>query len=503
MKLRKIKLQDHPIFGDIEFDFTINDNAADTIIIAGQNGSGKTQLLEKIFSIPYPNDGRSMGSYEEYIFEFSDKELEEIYPLIDQRSEINKNEMTKIMKIVHMRSNGNLVLEIYFQIMESITGRRKFIKKINSNLFYTNQILKDKLKIIYSKAEITYNPNHLSTITSKKLDTLSDQNIISQPDLATEIQQLIIDVKNNDDAELSNWVDENPDKIPPEEIKKIGIKRFNNAFKIIFDELSIDRIKNEDDRKKVILKKGNKEIEILNLSSGEKQIIFRGAFLLKDKNSIKGCRVLIDEPEISLHPNWQKNILNFYKQLFTDSETGIQTSQIFITTHSPYVVHGISINDKIICLSSENGNIKVNYESEFPSIGPEIAIQQAFEIQDPIIEPTVFVEGKIDEIYLNTYLKANQISHRYKIKQIGGDINGKDSNSGKNALNQCILFARTNPSFFRAKTIILFDFDARKPKEDIQNVLVRCMPEDNSNRCNRGIENLIDNDGLDLKERKK
>ena len=44
-----------------------------------------------------------------------------------------------------------------------------------------------------------------------------------------------------------------------------------------------------------------------------KQIVYRGCFLLKDVNSISGAFVFIDEPEISMHPNWQSRIMDYYK----------------------------------------------------------------------------------------------------------------------------------------------------------------------------------------------
>jgi len=78
--------------------------------------------------------------------------------------------------------------------------------------------------------------------------------------------------------------------------------RFTEAFEIVFGEdLKLDKIVNNITP--IFTKQsGFEEIEIYNLSSGEKQIIFRGAFLLEDKNSLKGSLVLIDEPEISMHP---------------------------------------------------------------------------------------------------------------------------------------------------------------------------------------------------------
>lgn len=67
---------------------------------------------------------------------------------------------------------------------------------------------------------------------------------------------------------------------------------------------------------KVMFKEFGKEMSIENLSSGEKQVVFRGGFLLKDRNSSHGAIVMIDEPEISMHPTWQLNILEFFRKFF-------------------------------------------------------------------------------------------------------------------------------------------------------------------------------------------
>lgn len=46
MKIKKIKLENNNFFGNTTFDFT-NENGEimDTIILAGENGNGKTQLI--------------------------------------------------------------------------------------------------------------------------------------------------------------------------------------------------------------------------------------------------------------------------------------------------------------------------------------------------------------------------------------------------------------------------------------------------------------------------
>ena len=51
MKIKKIELQNHSFFGNQEFVFTkSNGDLYDNIVLAGENGSGKTQLLNIIYA---------------------------------------------------------------------------------------------------------------------------------------------------------------------------------------------------------------------------------------------------------------------------------------------------------------------------------------------------------------------------------------------------------------------------------------------------------------------
>jgi len=75
------------------------------------------------------------------------------------------------------------------------------------------------------------------------------------------------------------------------------MKAFNQMFedKIIFDNTDPDNIG--------FKKPGTSEvISIDSLSSGEKEIVVRSTFLLKEVDLANQGMILIDEPEISLHP---------------------------------------------------------------------------------------------------------------------------------------------------------------------------------------------------------
>ncbi len=77
-----------------------------------------------------------------------------------------------------------------------------------------------------------------------------------------------------------------------------------------------------------VFNKYNEEIEISKLSSGEKQllILFIETLLQKAKPYV----YLTDEPELSLHIDWQRRIIPAVKKLNP-------SAQIIVATHSPEV----------------------------------------------------------------------------------------------------------------------------------------------------------------------
>ena len=105
--------------------------------------------------------------------------------------------------------------------------------------------------------------------------------------------------------------------------------------------------------------KNGKQIFIDDLSTGEKQIVFRGTHLLKNSNNLSGGVVLIDEPELSMHPKWQEKILKYYCDLFMSG--GAQTAQMIFATHSEYVLRAAltppNNNDMLIVVLKENGGV--------------------------------------------------------------------------------------------------------------------------------------------------
>ena len=94
------------------------------------------------------------------------------------------------------------------------------------------------------------------------------------------------------------------------------------------------------------------------MSTGEKQIVFRGSHLLKNSQNLIGGTIFVDEPELSMHPKWQEKILKYYRDLFT--QNGTQMAQMFFSTHSEYVIRAAledTDNVLVIILEDDNGVI--------------------------------------------------------------------------------------------------------------------------------------------------
>ena len=170
---------------------------------------------------------------------------------------------------------------------------------------------------------------------------------------------MFVELKHQDDTYIADKFRNNePIDSNRKEIEtSLNLTRFSTSFSTFFKgELEYDDT-NEDDGC-VYFKKGDTKIRLQELSSGEQQIVFRGTYLLRDIKKTLNGTVLIDEPEVSLHPRWQKEILAYYQNLF--KVNGEQKSQIFIATHSPFIIEA-ALKDKdntlIIVLKNINGKV--------------------------------------------------------------------------------------------------------------------------------------------------
>ena len=120
-------------------------------------------------------------------------------------------------------------------------------------------------------------------------------------------------------------------------------EEINNIFNGFNLKIEFD---SRDGEGNLFFKNGNKEkISIDELSTGEKTLISKILYLYIKE--IKDSIILIDEPELSLHPAWQNRVLKLYENFAKKNNC-----QIIIATHSPHII-GSAKNEWIRILTED------------------------------------------------------------------------------------------------------------------------------------------------------
>lgn len=332
--IKKIKWNNHNILGNLELDFTKPDGSVyNTIVLAGENGTGKTTILETLSTF------LNLGTIEPFDYIS--------YLAKDIPFTITPTPGSDIKYGFHIRKNDN----------DGTTQRIQRGRNIGQEMIDSDALDIRHYGFSYTKARSGFNTKKVKSTTTQQLDSQKYESDSAED--FTSIKQLLVDVDAQDNSE---WMKITRSGIgTPFETFKLTSKmyRFEKAFNEFFDIVQFKQVDNANREEiKILFEKHGKEIPVDDLSTGEKQIVFRGAHLLKNIHSVSGGVVLIDEPELSLHPKWQQKVLQYYRSLF--NKNGTQDVQMIFATHSEYVLSSAlgDIEDVlVIVLNDDNGTI--------------------------------------------------------------------------------------------------------------------------------------------------
>ena len=313
MKIKNLHIKEFKGLRDISINFEKNDEPLDLVVLAGSNGSGKTRVLESILKYFQDHLNYKQNNIETGIF-YEEKE---------------KNCISNVRDFFYG-------LE-YFSYHE-----------VNNPLYEKHIEIKNKLdilpKIIYVPTEINFQKMDVASTTlvqEYKFINIVNTNLIKDiPSyIATKMISAMLKNKN-------------------EKVGDVQKKVFNEINEI-FENLSID-VKVEDisqDGRNITLFTNSlgDEFDINELSSGEKQLFLRtlAIKMLNPENSI----ILIDEPELSLHPKWQQRIVDVYRKIG-------KNNQIIIATHSPHILGSVKKENIMLLDKDDDGKIVVKTGNE-------------------------------------------------------------------------------------------------------------------------------------------
>ena len=175
----------------------------------------------------------------------------------------------------------------------------------------------------------------------------------------------------------------------------------------IFAELNLKiRFSGLDRNKDIYFENQNGErFGIDALSTGEKTLLTKVLYLYL--REIKNSIILIDEPELSLHPAWQNNILQLYEH-FADKNN----NQIILATHSPHILASAK---SIRLLNLNKGKVEI-FDSFDQSYGLEFSkiltdIMGVKHLRTPKVEEQL---GTIKELIASDQFKTERFKRLWR-----------------------------------------------------------------------------------------
>ena len=318
MKIEKVHIKNIKGIKDLELSFKKDNKILDVIVLAGVNGSGKTTILEAIKDFFYNEN-------------------------------VNYDEPEK----------SNVNLDIFLEEFEKYSSynlkRVKFLntfhyKKSDNNTSSQNQTINNfesLAKIIYVPAENNFEKVKTDTTTLLRISQFI--NIINS-NVIKDIPSYI--------ATRRNYLATIEEDLTMKEVTNKVVNEINSIFNILELDAKLKGFSKDEKTLPIFENSAGEEFDINDLSSGEKQLFLRtlSIKMLEPKNSI----ILIDEPELSLHPKWQQRIIEVYRKIG-------ENNQIIVATHSPHILGSVSNENIFILYRNENGKIEAKTGDELDS----------------------------------------------------------------------------------------------------------------------------------------
>ncbi|CAA6805559.1 MAG: Unknown protein [uncultured Sulfurovum sp.] len=440
-------------YDDVKKELTIDENDdyienffGDNInvtAIIGKNGSGKSSLVEAILEIIVGLENQNITETEkEYILIYDTKYISNITNLnissryIEQkidfftisldyaldtftsdiyRSEVhyryekNKKYILEPNKFSQNKANINLDIDAEKMRKRIIT----YQAELNSNLLNSDIFVPNKVIIRLDPRRIFLNNNgkkgnkkgnHFSKISNTDyIKNIKDLNniFLTNSTYITEEEKQKADNVVEFLSELKKIYKFNDDEFKMGATANIrtqkGIELEFNGLTPEFKELMASL-----PRYFLLDFMSDNHLNYTDLSTGEKHLqkliytIIDYSFQSRDENIL----VFIDEIELYLHPQWQKNYINILvKSLEEFLENMNKKIHFVLTTHSPFVISDLLKQNIVFLDKDKKGNCKVvnGLKEKKQTFGANIhtLLSNSFFMEDGLIGE--FAKGKIDK----------------------------------------------------------------------------------------------------------
>lgn len=326
----------------------------DLNIITGRNGSGKTNILKLIW---YVISGNTEVALKEINFKSIRVDADEYTCTIEKVNEHTCNiswkpfgydevkYTTNTEGIIHVfptvaRSNGKRLVEygssIFFPTFRRIeggflTGNRIDVgiggmissSKLNG-LEYALKDISTKLSNGKHNFVSSLSTSDIELLVIKKHSELSEQISNLQQKISQDIQNRIKNASTEEASDILQEVQSQMEKL--EVIRKNTMQPFDTFKEQVLNFINYSGIKLGSKKDSLSLGDSASAINSDLLSAGEKQMLNFLAYNAFYQDTI----FIIDEPELSLHVDWQRI-------LFPTLLKQNSSNQFIVATHSPFI----------------------------------------------------------------------------------------------------------------------------------------------------------------------
>ena len=341
MFISNLIVKNYKLFND-EFKITnfnvpdnINDGTGLTTIV-GENGCGKTTILDAIACSLLEYKAESFGISD---MNDSNKETE---------ITIETNDAFNVKSVFPNSSFDAKGFKFIGKTREKSNQNKLLSLIMTDQLYISTNDEKPKLGSPDLRMKVT---NSFGTKRFNELDVLYlDKNRLYQTRAGTyndtRFDRIMDDFnfqyyKNQDNVEnLNTMLNEKIKK----ELSNKNLENAINKFKEISGHsLKLDFIDNYLPFKKanlVVETPSNMQIDLASLGSGYEMMFSLIYSFYMSKQSGKKLIILIDEPELHLHPRLQEKFVDFILEISKES-------QVILTTHSPLLIKQLSYNENV------------------------------------------------------------------------------------------------------------------------------------------------------------
>lgn len=344
-------------------------------VIVGENNSGKStigKVLYSIFTTFHNFDiklrrererGIAKSLFNLYINQLGIEKIGNLLEICKRIVDLKKFDHEKIKEILEeagiVEVDESIMARIYNQLefedneLESLIVNNIFQEEFNGQITpMFDEGLISEVEVVIHDSTISIKFEKNKSVIISKIDLLNDGIYIDNPLIIDKLTKdnstkdnssmgILSSILGKDDIythetvlknKLSKSLKSNESLID----EAIYRKRIEKIVEAIIETVSGDFMEHED-RFTFSERNYNAEIELANLSTGIKSfaILLK---LLENRDINNNSIVVLDEPEVHLHPKWQL----IYAELLVLLQKEFNLN-IILTTHSPYFVTALEV----------------------------------------------------------------------------------------------------------------------------------------------------------------